>query len=75
MASLGFASRFVQDRDGGEIACSILGVIVVLVAGTIWRRRRLSQIERPAGLAAGETPQPADRKSLRPMNHAGDGTS
>jgi predicted tellurium resistance membrane protein TerC len=45
LVSLGVTSHLAQAGDGGEIACGILGVIVVLVVGTIWRRRRLRQIE------------------------------
>jgi len=30
---------------GAEVVCALLGVIVVLVAGSIWRRRKLQQVE------------------------------
>jgi YjbE family integral membrane protein len=30
---------------GAEVLCALLGVIVVLVAGSIWRRRKLQQVE------------------------------
>jgi YjbE family integral membrane protein len=30
---------------GAEVVCALLGVIVVLVAGSIWRRRKLQQFE------------------------------
>ena len=40
---LGVAPLFVGG-NGGEIVCAALGVIVVLVAGSIWRRRSLRQI-------------------------------
>ena len=54
-ASLGFTSRFAQGGNGGEIACGVVGVILVLVVGTLWRRRRrLRQIERPVLSPAGE---------------------
>lgn len=53
LASLGFTSRFAQG-SGGEIACGILGVIVVLVVGAIWRRRKRRQIEHAIVLPAGE---------------------
>ena len=53
LASLGVTSRFAQG-SGGEIACGILGVIVVLVVGTIWRRRKRRRIEHPIVLPAGE---------------------
>ena len=54
VASLGFTSRFAQGGNGGEIACGVLGVILVLVLGTLWRRRRLRQIERPVLSPASE---------------------
>ena len=50
------------DGDIDEYICSILGAITVLVAGSIWRRRKLRQLERPARSAAGEAVQPVDRR-------------
>jgi YjbE family integral membrane protein len=41
--SLGIASHFAHGGHGGEVLCGILGIIVVLVAGAIWRRRKLAQ--------------------------------
>jgi YjbE family integral membrane protein len=41
--SLGMAPHFANGGQGGEILCGILGIIVVLVAGAIWRKRRLAQ--------------------------------
>ena len=35
------ASRFGIDGDLTDLAASVLGAITVLVAGTIWRRRKL----------------------------------
>jgi hypothetical protein len=35
---VGVAPLFVGG-NGGEIACAVLGVIVVLIAGAIWRRQ------------------------------------
>ena len=40
---LGVAPLFVGG-NGGEIVCAALGVIVVLVAGSIWRRRSLRHV-------------------------------
>ena len=40
---LGVAPLFVGG-NGGEIVCAALGVIVVLVAGSMWRRRSLRHI-------------------------------
>ena len=42
-ASLGMAPHFANGGHGGEILCGILGIVVVLVAGAIWRKRRLAQ--------------------------------
>jgi YjbE family integral membrane protein len=47
---IGVAPLFVGG-GGGEIACAVLGAIVVLIAGSIWRRqspRRLAQETRQA---------------------------
>jgi YjbE family integral membrane protein len=40
---LGVAPLFVGG-SGGEIACAVLGAIVVLIVGSIWRRRKLQQL-------------------------------
>jgi hypothetical protein len=42
-ASLGMTPHFANGGHGGEILCGILGIAVVLVAGAIWRRRRIAQ--------------------------------
>ena len=49
------------DGDVDEYICSMLGAIIVLVVGSIWRRRKLRQLERPALSAASEAVQPVDR--------------
>jgi YjbE family integral membrane protein len=46
--SLGMAPRFANGGHGGEVVCGIFGIIVVLVAGSIWRKRKL----RSAGHSA-----------------------
>jgi len=48
LASFGVAPHFANGGHGGEIVCAVLGVIVVLVAGLIWRRRRLQNTENSA---------------------------
>jgi YjbE family integral membrane protein len=48
LASFGVAPHFANGGHGGEIVCAVLGVIVVLVAGSIWRRRRLQNTENSA---------------------------
>jgi YjbE family integral membrane protein len=47
--------------DIDEYVCSILGAITVLVVGSIWRRRKLRQLEKPALASASEAAQPLDR--------------
>lgn len=49
------------DGDIDEYVCSILGAVTVLVVGSIWRRRKLRQLERPALSTASEAVQPVDR--------------
>ena len=60
-AVFGVAPHFSLDGDLVEYLASILGAIAVLVAGSIWRKRRLRQLEQIALPAAVETAQPADR--------------
>jgi len=43
LALFGAAPRFASGGDGGEIVCAVLGVVVVLVVGSIWRRHRLQK--------------------------------
>jgi len=43
LALLGVAPLFVGE-NGGEIACALLGAIVVLIVGSIWRRRKLQHL-------------------------------
>jgi YjbE family integral membrane protein len=47
LAVFGVAPRFTGGGHGGEVLCAVLGVIVVLAAGSIWRKRRLHHAERP----------------------------
>jgi YjbE family integral membrane protein len=46
LALLGVAPLFVGSRGAAEVVCAMLGVIVVLVVGSIWRRRSLQRIEQ-----------------------------
>ena len=48
LALLGVAPLFVGG-SGGEVVCAMLGVIAVLVVGSIWRRRRLQCRAEVAG--------------------------
>jgi YjbE family integral membrane protein len=45
LATVGIAPRFAGGGDGAEIVCGVLGIIVVLVAGSIWRKRKLRHVE------------------------------
>jgi YjbE family integral membrane protein len=47
LAVFGVAPRFGGGGSGGEMICAVLGVIVVLVAGWMWRKRRLRHVEQP----------------------------
>jgi YjbE family integral membrane protein len=58
----GVLPHITLDGDSVEYICSALGAIAVLVAGSIWRKRRLRHIERPAPPAASGTAQPIDRQ-------------
>jgi hypothetical protein len=51
LAPLGMGSRFANGGNGADLVCAVLGVIVVLIAGSIWRRHKLQRVERtaPAG--------------------------
>jgi len=48
LALFGAAPHFANGGDGGEIVCAVLGVVVVLVAGSLWRRRRLQTTKHSA---------------------------
>jgi YjbE family integral membrane protein len=61
LAMSGIGPRFASGGNGDEIVCAVLGVIVVLAAGSIWRKRRLRQLEQPAPPIAVEAAQPIDR--------------
>jgi YjbE family integral membrane protein len=44
---IGMAPQSAGDGNAGEIVCAVVGVIVVLLAGSVWRRRKLQSVERP----------------------------
>jgi YjbE family integral membrane protein len=48
LALLGVAPLFVGDGNGGEIICATLGVVIVLIVGSIWRGRKLARAEQAA---------------------------
>jgi len=42
MAAFGSGIRFTNGGHGGEVACGLLGIVVVLVVGALWRRRSMA---------------------------------
>jgi YjbE family integral membrane protein len=48
---LSMAPQFANHGNGGEIVLAVLGVIVVLVAGTIWRKRAMQKHAEEAAKA------------------------
>jgi YjbE family integral membrane protein len=52
LALFGAGPHFANHGNGGELVCAVLGVIVVLAVGAIWRRRTLQKhAEHSAGAA------------------------
>jgi YjbE family integral membrane protein len=60
-AIFGVSPHFSLDGDLVGYIASVLGAIAVLVVGSIWRRRRLQQLDHLALPAAVEAAQPIDR--------------
>jgi YjbE family integral membrane protein len=60
-AIFGVSPHFSLDADLAEYICSILGAIAVLAVGSVWRKRKLQQLERLALPDAVEAAQPVDR--------------
>jgi YjbE family integral membrane protein len=54
LALFGAAPHFADGGNGGEIVCAVLGVVVVLVAGSIWRRHRLQNTKHAVPRATDE---------------------
>ena len=44
VTSIGFKPQFGTGGHGPEMVCQILGVIIVLAVGSLWRRKRLAEI-------------------------------
>ena len=51
LASIGMAPQFTHGGSGGEILLAVLGIIVVLVVGSIWRRHALRKAKHSAEAA------------------------
>jgi YjbE family integral membrane protein len=60
-AVFGVSPHFRLEGDLVEYLASVLGAIAVLVAGSIWRKRRLQHLEQLALSDAVEVAQPVDR--------------
>ena len=48
LKSIGLAPQFANGGHGGEVVLGLLGIAVVLVAGSIWRRRKMQGAEHSA---------------------------
>jgi YjbE family integral membrane protein len=59
-ALFGASRQLGFDAELDETLASVLGAILVLIAGSIWRMRRLREAEKDAALAAAETVQSGD---------------
>ena len=57
----GVSQHFSVGADLVEYICSILGAIAVLVVGSIWRRRKLRELDHLALPKTGEAARPLDR--------------
>jgi YjbE family integral membrane protein len=51
LTSIGAAPHFANGGTGAELVLAALGIVVVLVAGAIWRKRTLQNAERAAKAA------------------------
>jgi YjbE family integral membrane protein len=52
LTSLGVAPHFANHGNGGEMLLAVLGVIVVLIAGAIWRKRAMQKQAKESTEAA-----------------------
>jgi YjbE family integral membrane protein len=61
-AVFGVSPHFGLDGDLVEYIASLLGAVAVLAVGSIWRKRRLQQLEKLALPPSAEAVQPAKRR-------------
>jgi YjbE family integral membrane protein len=59
-ALFGASHQLAFDAELDETLASVLGAILVLVAGSIWRMRKFREAEKDAALAAAETVEQGD---------------
>jgi YjbE family integral membrane protein len=60
LAMFGVSPGVIRDGDSAEYICAALGAIAVLVAGSIWRKRRQRHSEYPARPDAPEATRPIE---------------
>jgi YjbE family integral membrane protein len=48
LAMFGIAPRFAGGGPGGELVCAVIGAIVVLIVGSLWRKSRLQHARQPS---------------------------
>ncbi|WP_342722348.1 TerC family protein [Bradyrhizobium sp. B097] len=51
LTSIGMSPQFAHGGNGGEIALAVLGIVVVLLIGSIWRRHALRKAKQAAKAA------------------------
>ncbi|UGY13949.1 TerC family protein [Bradyrhizobium septentrionale] len=51
LAAIGMSPQFGHGGNGGEITLAVLGIVVVLVAGSFWRRHAVRKAKRAAKAA------------------------
>ncbi|MEN3351134.1 MAG: hypothetical protein V7632_4769 [Bradyrhizobium sp.] len=51
LASIGMSPQFGHGGNGGEILLAVLGIVVVLIAGSLWRRHALRKSKHSAKAA------------------------
>jgi len=61
-AVFGVSPHFSLDGDLVEYIASLLGAIVVLSVGSIWRKRKLQQLEQLALAPSAEPAQSTERR-------------
>lgn len=66
LRGIGMNPQFGPGVHGPEIVCQVLGVLVVLGIGALWRRKRLNEIEAAHGVKV--APSPLDDPAATPLN-------
>jgi YjbE family integral membrane protein len=61
LALFGVSPRFTGGGHGAEVVCGLIGIVIVLAAGSIWRKRKLQGGEHGSSHAADEAAQTIDR--------------